>query len=83
MVNSIKESLALERYIIVIMSTNCVHMFLKKVMRASNRVGFYGYDKLLQPIAEELQLLRELDPMTIFYMKLKYCGNMYSLSLKE
>ena len=79
MVSSIKQSLALERCSIVSMSPNRSNIFLKKVMRPANNTGLDGYDRLLRPIAEELRVLREMYPMTIIYVRLKYCGYAYSL----
>ncbi|XP_068752409.1 ATP-dependent DNA helicase RecQ-like [Montipora capricornis] len=38
-----------------------------------------SYDKILVPIANELAIQRENYPMTIIYLKLKYCGYAYGL----
>ncbi|XP_068691596.1 recQ-like DNA helicase BLM [Montipora foliosa] len=38
-----------------------------------------SYDKILVPIAYELAIQRENYPMTIIYLKLKYCGYAYGL----
>ena len=38
-----------------------------------------SYDHILEPIANELAVQRENYPMTIIYLKLKYCGYAYGL----
>lgn len=48
-------------------------------MRMSNHHGFESYDTIVIPIANELAMQREKYPMTIIYLKLKYCGYVYSL----
>ena len=45
----------------------------------SNHHGYESYDQNLIPIANELALQREKYPMTILYLKLKYCGYAYRL----
>ena len=79
MIDAIKKSLELTNCSVVAMSPNRGNIYLKKIKRPSNRFGLEGYEKILQPIAEELLLLRDLYPMTIIYLKLKYCGYAYSL----
>ena len=38
-----------------------------------------SYDKILVPIANKLAIQRENYPVTIIYLKLKYCGYAYGL----
>ena len=45
----------------------------------SNHHGYEGFDHFLLPIANDLALQREKYPMTIIYLKLKYCGYAYGL----
>lgn len=48
-------------------------------MRLSNHHAYESYDRILLPIANQLSVERENYPMTIIYMKLKYCGYSYGL----
>lgn len=45
----------------------------------SNHHRYESYDRIVIPIAKELALQREKYPMTIIYLKLKYCGYVYGL----
>ena len=48
-------------------------------MRLSNHHGNESYDRILEPIANELAIQRENYAMTIIYLKVKYCGYAYGL----
>lgn len=56
-----------------------MNIYLDKKVRLSNHHGNEGYDRILKPIANELAIQRENYPMTIIYLKLKYCGYAYGL----
>lgn len=58
---------------------NRKNIYLNKKVRLSNHHGKESYTAILQPIANELAIQRETYPMTIIYLKLKYCGYAYSL----
>ena len=45
----------------------------------STHHGFASYDQILLPIALDLAFHCEKYPMTIIYLKLKYCGYAYNL----
>ena len=45
----------------------------------STHHGFASYDQILLPIAHDLAVQGEKYPMTIIYLKLKYCGYAYNL----
>ena len=45
----------------------------------STRHGFASYDQILLPIAHDLAVQCEKNPMTIIYLKLKYCACVYNL----
>ena len=48
-------------------------------MRMSNHHAYESYSNILLPIANELYAKQEKYPMTVIYMKLKYCGYAYAL----
>lgn len=54
-----------------------IYISIKK--RSNNKFNKEGYEKILKPIAIELSRKQKSYPMTIIYMKLKYCGFAYSL----
>ena len=58
---------------------NRENVFLDKKMRLPNQHGTTSYERILIPIAEELSEKRETYPITIIYMRLKYCGFAYAL----
>lgn len=45
----------------------------------SSHHGFTSYEQILIPIANELAIQRNNYPMTIIYLKLKYCGYAFGL----
>ena len=55
------------------------NIYYDKKVRMSNHHGYESYDTIVIPIANELALQREKYPMTIIYLKLKYCGYVYTL----
>lgn len=64
---------------IVSVNPNRRNIYLEKNVRLSNHHGSESYRAILEPIAQELVIQREKYPMTIIYLKLKYCGYAYSL----
>ena len=58
---------------------NRSNIYFDKKLRMSNHHGFESYDQILFPIASDLALQRENYPMTIIYLRLKYCGYAYAL----
>ena len=77
---NLKQSLSLQKGCkVVAANPNRSNIFYDKKMRMSNHHGYESYDQILIPIANELALQREKYPMTIIYLKLKYCGYAYGL----
>ena len=64
---------------IVARNPNRVNIYLDKKVHLSNYHGNESYDRILEPIANELVIQRENYPMTIIYLKLKHCGYAYGL----
>ena len=58
-------------------SPNRKNIFLVKKVCLSDRKQFESYDEILKPNANEL--LTQNYPMTIIYVKLKYCAHAYRL----
>ena len=58
---------------------NRCNIYLETKVRLSNHFGIDSYRAILEPIAQDLAILRDKFPMTIIYLKLKYCGYAYSL----
>lgn len=56
-----------------------MNMYYDKKVWISNHHGFMSFVQILLPIANELALQWEKYPMTIVYLKLKYCGYAYGL----
>lgn len=80
LLGDLKQSLQLKNDCkIVARNPNRVNIYLDKKLRLSNHHGNESYDKILVPIANELAIQRENYPMTIIYLKLKYCGYAYGL----
>jgi superfamily II DNA helicase RecQ len=79
MVDNIKKSLCMVNPKVVSANPNRINIYLNKKIRKANCYGYEGYDNILMPIASELYVQREQYPMTVIYMKLKYCGYVYSL----
>jgi len=76
----IKEKLSLNKNCSVIKaSPNRKNVFLKVVKRLSSYHSFRSYYEILQPIAEAVASLKLKYPMTIVYMKLKYCSYAFKL----
>ena len=65
--------------VVVSRSPNRSNIFLGKALRGSSNLGDKAYEDILQPIADNLLLEKTNYPMTIIYLKLKYCGLAYSL----
>ena len=76
----LKESLGLKANCKVVNANpNRVNIYLDKKVRLSTHHGFASYDQILLPIAHDLAIQCEKYPMTIIYLKLKYCGYAYNL----
>ena len=55
-----------------------IFILIRKKCPANNQ-GYASHESILKPIAENLKIERENYPMTIVYMKLKYCGYAFKL----
>ena len=76
----LKESLGLKANCKVVNANpNRVNIYLDKKVRMSTHHGFASYDQILLPIVHDLAIQCEKYPMTIIYLKLKYCGYAYNL----
>ena len=62
---------------VVAANPNRSNIYYDKKMRMSNHHGYESYDEIVIPIANELALQREKYPMSIIYLKLKYCAYAY------
>lgn len=80
MLTSLKQSLSLNSSCKVISANpNRMNIYFDKNVRMSSHHGFRSYEQILLPIANELAIQREKYPMTIIYLKLKYCGYAFGL----
>lgn len=80
LLKSLKQSLALSNDCQVISANpNRINIYFDKKVRMSSNHGFLSFEQILLPIANDLALQREKYPMTIIYLKLKYCGYAYAL----
>ena len=80
LLRDLKQSLRLKTDCkIVARNPNRVNIYLDKKVCLSSHHGNDSYDRILKPIANELAIQRENFPMTIIYLKLKYCGYAYGL----
>ena len=80
LLRDLKNSLSLKiNCKIVAVNPNRVNIYLDRKERLSNHHAYESYDEILMPIANDLSIQRENYPMTIIYLKLKYCGYAYSL----
>ena len=79
MLEKLEKSLMLTSCKIVTINPNRRNIYLEKKIRLSNNFGSESYRAIIEPIAQELAVKREKYPMTILYLKLKYCGYAYSL----
>ena len=64
---------------VVSANPNQKNIFLAKKTRMSNHHLYESYNDILLSIAVELSVQLEKYPMTVIYMKLKYCGYAYGL----
>ena len=79
MLKKLEKSLMLTDCEIVSANPNRRNIYLEKNIRLSNHFGNESYRAILEPIALDLAIQRQNYPMTIIYLKLKYCGYAYSL----
>ena len=80
MLKRLKESLSLASDCkVVSVNLNRANIYLDKKPRLSNHYAHESYDQILAPIANTLAVQKENYPMTIVYLKLKYCGYAYRL----
>ena len=79
MLKNLEKTLLLTSCKTLSVNPNRANIYLEKKVRLSNHFGSESYRAILEPIAQELVIQREKDPMTIIYLKLKYCGYAYSL----
>ncbi|XP_057299470.1 ATP-dependent DNA helicase Q1-like [Hydractinia symbiolongicarpus] len=78
-ITSLVKSLNMSTAKVIRVNPNRKNIFLDKKIRKSNASGFESYENILLPIANSLNSVREKFPMTIIYMKLKYCGLAFNL----
>ena len=64
---------------VVAVNPNRVNIYLEKKMRSGDHKVIESYHEILEPIAIKLLTERENFPMTIIYLKLKYCALAYRL----
>ena len=64
---------------IICVNPNCKNIYLEKRLRQNHTYGFKGYENILSPLAKNLMVQKQNFPMTIIYMKLKYCAFAYAL----
>ena len=64
---------------VITKNPNRENVFLQRKIRLPNQYGTLSFEKILVPIANELKVRRQGYPVTIIYMKLKYCGFEYKL----
>lgn len=80
LIKTLTESLCMDSDVKIInKNPNRENVFLDKKIRLPNQYGTASYEEILKPIAEELLQQQEKYPMTIVYLKLKYCGFAYQL----
>ena len=77
LVLTIQNNLSMKQCAVIKVSPNRENLYLSVQKRLQKK--FESYDTILKPIAIELNIKRELYPMTIIYMKLQYCGYAYKL----
>ena len=64
---------------VVAVNPNRVNIYLEKKMCSGDHKVIESYHEILEPIAIKLLTERENFPMTIIYLKLKYCALAYRL----
>ena len=80
LLTNLKQSLSLKTDCKVIAANpNRSNIYFDKKLRMSSHHGYDGFNQILLPIANDLAMQREKYPMTIIYLKLKYCGYAYAL----
>ena len=80
LLTNVKQSLSLKTDCkVVAANPNRPNIYFDKKLRMNNHHGYESYDQILIPIANDLAQQREKYPMTIIYLKLKYCGYAYGL----
>ena len=80
LLEDLKDNLHLKKNCkVVAVNPNRNNIFLVKKVRLSDHKQLESYDEILKPIANELLIQTEDYPMTIIYMKLKYCAHAYRL----
>ena len=80
MIVSIKKELGMgSNTRLVRRSPNRDNIFFAKIERAPSKSGLESFEKILEPLAKDLLLKRKLHPITIVYMKLRYCAVAYKL----
>ncbi|XP_028408666.1 ATP-dependent DNA helicase Q1-like [Dendronephthya gigantea] len=80
LLNDLKHKLQLKKDCkIVTVNPNRENIYLGKKVRSSDHKKFESYNEILGPVAKELLIKKENYPMTIIYMKLKYCAHAYRL----
>ena len=80
MIAELRTSLGMNaQTIVVTRSPNRENIYLVKKTRGATNLGDKSYDDILGPIAYSLLNKKKSYPMTIVYLKLKYCAVAYKL----
>ena len=79
MLVELKKSLMVTSCKTVCVNPNRSNIYWEKKVRLSNHFGNDSYRAILEPFAQDLAIQRDKFPMTMIYLKLKYCGYAYSL----
>ena len=74
LIKSITETLQFDNPVIIRKNPNRPNVYLEKKKRLDNVYGIASYNRILIPIAKELKVKKKVFPITIIYMRLKYCG---------
>ena len=79
----LREVLMLNQAKTVRVSPDRPNIYLNKFVRLSSNDQFKSHMKILGPIAKDLNILREDYPVTIIFLKLKYCGLAFRMFKRE
>ena len=80
MIEKLKEHLSFdEKLKIIKASPNRQNLYLSVQKRLSNNHGIKSYDKILRNLAHQLNKERVSFPLTVVYLRLKYCAYAWNL----
>jgi ATP-dependent DNA helicase RecQ len=74
MIFELKAKLGMADVTMVTRSPNRQNIFLHKLLRGPTNSGLKAFEDILEPLAKSLLVQNKQFPMTIIYLKLKYCG---------